>query len=160
MSADPSDHCVHAVDHVKKLPDADRAAEILQEIKRHADPLLRARGWRVKRLYEICCCTSGGRNLGVGGFCCPAGDGVTSLRIAIRLRQPRSHELHTFEHCMKVMIHEMSHIVHGNHSSDFYRLMEKQQSSKLELLKVAAEANRNSGDVHSGYPSVYAKSVA
>ena len=43
---------------------------------------------------------------------------------------------------------------------DFYRLMEKQQSSKLELLKVAAEANRNSGDVHSRYPSVYAKSVA
>ena len=32
------------------------------------------------KLYEICCCTSGGKNLGVGGFCCAAGDKVTSPR--------------------------------------------------------------------------------
>ena len=120
-----SDHCVHQVDHIKKLPDANKAAELLQEIKRHADPLLRARGWRVKKLYEICCCTSGGKNVGVGGFCVPAGDGVTSHRIALRLRQPRSHELHSFEHCMQVMLHEMSHIAHGNHSAQFYQMMEE-----------------------------------
>jgi len=120
-----SDHCVHQVDHIKKLPDANKAAELLQEIKRHADPLLRARGWRVNKLYEICCCTSGGKNVGVGGFCVPAGDGITSHRIALRLRQPRSHELHSFEHCMKVMLHEMSHIVHGNHSAQFYQMMEE-----------------------------------
>ena len=120
-----SDHCVHQVDHIKKLPDANQAAELLQEIKRHADPLLRARGWRVKKLYEICCCTSGGKNVGVGGFCVPAGDGVTSHRIALRLRQPRSHELHSFEHCMQVMLHEMSHIAHGNHSAQFYQMMEE-----------------------------------
>ena len=120
-----SDHCVHQVDHIKKLPDANKAAELLQEIKRHADPLLRARGWRVKKLYEICCCTSGGKNVGVGGFCVPAGDGVTSQRIALRLRQPRSHELHSFEHCMQVMLHEMSHIAHGNHSAQFYQMMEE-----------------------------------
>ena len=70
------------------------------------NPLLKARGWRVLKLYEICCCTAGGRNLGVGGFCCPAGDGVTSLRIALRLREPKSHELHDFDHAMRVLIHE------------------------------------------------------
>ena len=83
-------------DCVKKLPDADKALEMLHEVKRHADALLKARGWRVKRLYEICCCTSGGRNTGVGGFCVPSGDGQTSLRIALRLRAPKSHELYPF----------------------------------------------------------------
>ena len=55
----------------------------------------------------------------------PAGDGVTSQRIALRLRRPRSHELHSFEHCMQVMLHEMSHIAHGNHSAQFYQMMEE-----------------------------------
>ena len=83
-----ADHCVHAIDHVKKLPDADKARAMLEECARHIRPLLQARGWRVLKLYEICCCTAGGKNLGVGGFCCPAGDKVTSLRIALRLRTP------------------------------------------------------------------------
>jgi hypothetical protein len=110
------------LDHVKKLPDADRALAMLQELKRHCDPILRARGWRVLKLYEICCCTAGGKNLGVGGFCCPRGDGQTSERIALRLRAPRSHELHSFDHAMRVLIHEISHIVHGNHSASFYQV--------------------------------------
>lgn len=119
-----TDHSVHKIDHIKKLPEADKALKMLEEIKRHADPLLQARGWRVLKLYEICCCSAGGKNTRIGGFCCPAGDGKTSLRIALRLRQPKSHELHSFDHCMRVMIHEMSHIMHGNHSAQFYQLME------------------------------------
>ena len=102
---------VMACDHIQKLPDADRAAAILAEVKRHAEPILAARGWRVKRLYEMCCCTSGGKNLSVGGFCVPAGDKRTSQRIALRLREPNSHVLYEFEHVMRVMIHELSHIV-------------------------------------------------
>ena len=117
--------CVHAIDHIKKLPDADRALEMMQELKRHIDPLLKARGWKVLRCYEICCCTSGGKNLGVGGFCVPAGDKVTSLRIALRLREPKTHQLHDFDHAMRILLHEVSHIVHGNHSASFYELMEE-----------------------------------
>ena len=126
------DHCVHAIDHIKKLPDADKARALLEELARHVKPILQARGWRVLKLYEICCCTSGGKNLGVGGFCCAAGDKVTSLRIALRLRTPGhgasadewgAHTLRDFDHCMKILIHEISHIVHGNHSAHFYQLM-------------------------------------
>ena len=130
---DPTDdHCVHCVDHIKKLPDADKAQKLLEEMARHINPLLKARGWRVLKLYEICCCTAGGKNLGVGGFCCPAGDKVTSRRIAIRLRTPGrgpdadqwgAHSLRDFDHCMRILIHEISHIVHGNHSAAFYELM-------------------------------------
>ena len=81
--------CVHALDHISRLPDADKARQQLEELKRHIDPILRARGLRVLKCYEICCCTSGGKNLSVGGFCSPAGDKRTSLCIALRLRQPR-----------------------------------------------------------------------
>ena len=131
-------------DCVKKLPDADKALEMLHEVKRHADALLKARGWRVKRLYEICCCTSGGRNTGVGGFCVPAGDGQTSLRIALRLRAPKSHELYPFDHNMRVMLHEMAHIVHGNHSAQFYQQMDelsKQYETLLAKGQVLDEKN-------------------
>ena len=131
-------------DCVKKLPDADKALEMLHEVKLHADALLKARGWRVKRLYEICCCTSGGRNTGVGGFCVPAGDGQTSLRIALRLRAPKSHELYPFDHNMRVMLHEMAHIVHGNHSAQFYQQMDelsKQYETLLAKGQVLDEKN-------------------
>ena len=100
--------------HIKKLPNSEKAEELLQELKRHCTPVLTARGWRVHKLYEICCCSPGGKNTGVAGFCVPAGDGITSLRIALRLRRPRSHEFNTFEHVMRVLIHEISHIVHGS----------------------------------------------
>jgi uncharacterized membrane protein YgcG len=114
---------VAACDHIKKLPDADRAAAMLQELKRHAEPILFARGWRVTRLYEMCCCTAGGKNLSVGGFCVPKGDSITAHRIALRLREPTSHVLYDFDRCMSVLLHELSHIVHGNHSASFYQLM-------------------------------------
>ena len=35
-----SDHCVHQVDHIKKLPDANQAAELLQEIKSNNSRLI------------------------------------------------------------------------------------------------------------------------
>lgn len=116
---------IDRVDCIKKLPDADRALAMLEELKRHCEPILRARGWRVLRLYEICCCTAGGKNLGVGGFCCPRGDKATSQRIALRLRTPRTHELCDLDHAMRILIHELAHIVHGNHSASFYGLMEE-----------------------------------
>jgi hypothetical protein len=111
---------VHKLDHISRLPDADKAKQQLEELKRHIDPILRARGLRVLKCYEICCCTSGGKNLSVGGFCSPAGDKRTSLRIALRLRQPHTHVLNDFDHSMRILIHEVSHIIHSNHSASFY----------------------------------------
>ena len=122
--------------HVKKLPSAERAAELLEELARHVQPVLKARGWKVLKLDEICCCTRGrlDKNLSVGGFCMPAGDGCTSNRIALRLRQPKTHELHPFDHLMRVLVHEITHIVHGPHSAAFYKLMGELQTQYEELL--------------------------
>ena len=44
------DCCVHAIDHVKKLPDAEKARALLEECARHIKPLLVARGFRVLKV--------------------------------------------------------------------------------------------------------------
>ena len=117
---------VWKVQEIERLPDSDKARAMLLEVKTHADALLKARGWRVKNLIEICCCErkNMGTKLGVGGWCRSDGTGRGAATIALRLRRPKSHDLYPFEHNLAVMIHEMSHIVHGNHSANFYALMD------------------------------------
>lgn len=128
-----SQNNVWEVRHVSKLPDNGKALAMLRELKLHIDPLLKARGFRVKRLYEICCCTSGGGNLRVGGFCCPAGDKRTSLRIALRLRHPHSHVLKPFETMLRILIHEVTHILHSEHSANFYAAMDELGRQYLQI---------------------------
>ena len=41
---------IGTVSHIAKLPDAAQALEMLHELKRHAEPILKARGWRVHKL--------------------------------------------------------------------------------------------------------------
>jgi len=79
----------------------------------------------VRSWHQMCCCTAGGRDTRVSGFCVAAGDGSRALRIALRLRSPRTHKLQRFETVMRVLLHEMAHIVHSNHSAHFYELMEE-----------------------------------
>ena len=76
------------VREVKSIDDAAEARKVLLELKRHCDPLCQARGWRVERLVEMCCCTRDGKNLGVAGYCQSRGDKRTALKIAVRLRAP------------------------------------------------------------------------
>ena len=119
------DNTVWKVEEIKKIPNSDEARKLLLRVKEHADNVLKARGWKVKRLIEICCCErkNMGTNLGVGGWCRGDGPGAAHT-IALRLRRPRSHEFVSFEHCLKVMWQEMAHIVHGNHSAAFYQEMD------------------------------------
>ena len=61
-----------------------------------------------------------------------------------RLRAPKSHELYPFDHNMRVMLHEMAHIVHGNHSAQFYQQMDelsKQYETLLAKGQVLDEKN-------------------
>ena len=148
------DNTVWRVEEIKKIPNSDEARKLLLRVKEHADNVLKARGWKVKRLIEICCCErkNMGTNLGVGGWCRGDGPGAAHT-IALRLRRPRSHEFVSFEHCLKVMWHEMAHIVHGNHSAAFYQEMDdiarhyeliksKGQESKREQKAAAAAADK------------------
>ena len=51
----------------------------------------------------------------------PAGHNV-SRGIYIRLRRYESHDFISYDEIAGVMAHEMSHIVHGNHSAEFYEV--------------------------------------
>lgn len=139
---------VHAVAHLKGLPDEDKAHALLQEVKRHSDPMLQARGFSVLKLEEICCCgpaRSRRHPPQLLGFCVPVGDGATARRIALRIRRPKSrgHEVRPLEEVMDTMLHEIAHIAHGAHSAQFYAFLDElthQYSMYLEKGQVCDAA--------------------
>lgn len=103
---------------------------MLTELQREFAPLLRVRGWVVDELVEMCCCSERGggvkRSSSIHGMCHCAARGRRASRIEIRLREPRDHaQFMDYEnYIVGTMCHELAHIVHGNHSADFYKLME------------------------------------
>jgi len=112
-----------------KVDGADEALKVLQQLKREFAPLLRKRGWTVLKLQEMCCCAKGGgiaRSPNILGMCHTTGRGSQAIKIEIRVREPGSHSLKDYEYeVVSTMCHELSHIVHGNHSAEFYKLMEE-----------------------------------
>lgn len=131
--------CVLAVEHAATLPSADAALDMLQQIRRHAEPVLKARGWRVNRLVEMCCCKvapESGKPPNVAGWCRPKGDKQTSLTIALRLRTTKSkgHNLLPFESLFETMLHEISHIMLSKHTQKFFQLMDTLKGEWEDLL--------------------------
>eukprot|EP00438_Fugacium_kawagutii_P033734 Skav220014 [mRNA] locus=scaffold947:329536:330591:+ [translate_table: standard] len=143
---------VHAVHHASALPDASSALALLERVKRNAEALLRARGWSVLSLVELCCCKVAPEKTAghVEGWCIPAGDCKTAERIAIRLRTPKGkgHHVLDFESVFGTMLHELAHIVHSKHTPAFYQLMDELQNQWERL-----EASGQVLDEH-GFPTV------
>ena len=93
----------------------DRAREFLERLVKVTSPVLRRRGWRVGQLKEFY----------------PSSPGLLGLNknhgecIMIRLRRPGDEtqffEWHTI---MGTMVHEITHNQIGNHSAEFYELMD------------------------------------
>eukprot|EP00434_Breviolum_minutum_P017353 symbB.v1.2.015320.t1/scaffold1138.1/size205980/19 len=131
---------VHALHYATALPDASSARVLLERVKRNAEALLRARGWSVLSLAELCCCKVAPEKTAahVAGWCIPAGDCKTAQRIAIRLRTPKGkgHSLLDFESVFGTMLHELAHIVHSKHTPAFYQLMDELQD-EWERLEAA-----------------------
>jgi len=120
---------VRELAHNQRSEDATRALELLQQLQREFAPLLRNRGWTVHKLQEMCCCSNGGgkkRESGILGMCHSSGNKTTAMIIEIRLREPTGHSFKDFEYeLVGTMCHELSHIIYGPHSADFYALMEE-----------------------------------
>ena len=84
------------------------ARTLLALIAHHVNPILRARGWRVKRLMEsasttfIGCCTGNGRY--------DADAASTNIQLNLRM-QPNKHctVFRTFSQLLSVMLHEITH---------------------------------------------------
>ena len=142
--------------HIPNLTSADVCAATLKRVLDEFGPIIQKRGYRVLSVSEMCCCGDGldydkkrrGRKLrkqsnNVLGynstrFFGGRRGGSKTHTIHLRLRDPRNHNrLYPWEDVAGTMAHELSHCVHQNHGSGFYKLME-------ELLEEHATMQANS----------------
>ena len=143
-----SDCRVHSIRHAATLPASDVALRLLERVQRNAEAVLRARGWRVLELVELCCCKVAPEQKpgSVAGWCMPAGDAKTATRIALRLRAPKGqgHKILPFEEVFGTMLHELAHIIHLKHTAAFYELMDD-LSKQWEQLQATGHVLDESG---------------
>lgn len=115
------------------------ALQLLERVRRNAQPLLRAHGWIVQELVELCCCSAAPESAQAGTSCwCLATSEGTALRIALRLRNPKTHELLQFEQVFGAMLHAMCHIRHGQHSAQFHLLQDRLHGQWERLMAAGA----------------------
>lgn len=122
----------------------DIARSLLARVARHINPILRDRGWRVKRLIEsaspsfLGCCVTNGRD----------DADAASANIQLNLRQEPSKycpQFRTFSQVLNVMLHEITHISIGLediHPPAFWELLDEikqQYQEKLSNGEVATE---------------------
>ena len=143
-----SDCRVHSIRHAATLPESDVALRLLEQVQRNAEAVLRARGWCVLELVELCCCKVAPEQKpgSVAGWCIPAGDAKTATRIALRLRAPKGqgHRIMPFEEVFGTMLHELTHIIHLKHTAAFYELMDE-LSKQWEQLQATGRILDESG---------------
>ena len=108
--------CIGELRVLENQPESKRASELMKEIAVWVEPIMKKRSWFVPLFVE---CNFGSPN--VLGMNHNGGS-----KIEIRLRRP--HDKLSFfelESLIDTMLHELSHIVHHNHSAAFYDLWEE-----------------------------------
>ena len=128
--------CVWSVEvfEVGHRPDVARC--LLARVARHVNPILRDRGWRVKRLIEsassswVGLCTTNGRN--------DADACSTNIQLNLRVK-PSKHckQFRPFRQILAVMLHEITHTSIGLediHPPAFYELLEEIKGQYYEKL--------------------------
>lgn len=100
--------CVWSVEVYEDGYRPEVARALLAQVARHVNPVLRDRGWRVKRLIEststqwIGCCTGNGRS--------DADAASTNIQLNLRVN-PSKHcrTFRSFAQILAVMLHEITH---------------------------------------------------
>ncbi|BEJ13840.1 hypothetical protein CspHIS471_0310140 [Cutaneotrichosporon sp. HIS471] len=112
--------------HLPGRPKASEATPILEKIASQVKPIMKKRGWKV----------------GVLGEFFPANPSLLGIninhgqRINLRLRPPDSPSgFYDFEHLVLVMLHELTHIVHGPHDASFYKLLAELEEEYYDLKR-------------------------
>ncbi|PKA66286.1 hypothetical protein AXF42_Ash006983 [Apostasia shenzhenica] len=99
-----------------KKPGEGEARQMLDRIAKQVQPIMRRRKWRVKLLSEFCPANPAllGLNIGAG------------VEVKLRLRKPNSDwDFFPFEQVLDTMLHELCHIEHGPHDTQFYKLWDE-----------------------------------
>lgn len=150
--------CVWSVEEYADGYRPDVARTLLATVARHVNPILRDRGWRVKRLIEseskkwIGLCTGNGR----------ADADAASVNIQLNLRvEPSRHcrQFRPFRSILAVMLHEITHTSIGLediHPPAFYELLDEikaQYREKLEAGEVDAEPDEYGTTEHGTFVS-------
>jgi len=137
--------CVWGVEVYEDGYRPDVARTLLANVARHVNPILRDRGWRVKRLIEsassswIGLCTANGRT--------DADAASTNIQLNLRV-QPDKHctQFRSFHQILAVMLHEITHTSIGLediHPPAFWELLDvikgeyktKLQAGEVDLEK-------------------------
>ena len=143
------------------LQKSDDATEQLRRISREFMPIIRKRGFHIRSISEMCCCSNGLEyELGGNRRCVKAGEdiggneantvagyngklldrhGRTEHVIHLRLRKPENHGAFLpVEEIVDTMVHELAHCVYEDHGPQFWALMEDiatERAAVLERLK-------------------------
>jgi len=138
--------CVWSVEVYEDGYRPDFARTLLATVARHVNPILRDRGWRVKRLIEsastqwIGLCTTNGRS--------DADAASTNIQLNLRVRPDRHcKQFRTFHQILAVMLHEITHTSIGLediHPPAFYELLDQikvEYREKLAAGEVDLEAD-------------------
>ncbi|TYJ58885.1 hypothetical protein B9479_000317 [Cryptococcus floricola] len=119
-------------EHLPNRPKSDQARPLLEKIASQVKPIMSKRGWKVGTLAEFL----------------PADPSLLGIntdrgqRINLRLRPPGAEDtFYEYDQLVLVMLHELTHIVHGPHAVPFYNLLKE-----LEEEYYALKTKGYSGD--------------
>jgi len=134
--------------HISTLNNDNIAKTLLERVVAEFLPILRRRGYNVRTISEMCCCSDGldsicrrkgGRRMGnnVWGYNQTiTGRGRKYHEIHVRLRQPTAHNecFLPYEDVAGTLAHELAHCERGPHDKQFFSIMESILDEHAELL--------------------------
>lgn len=110
---------------VLKLSRESEAKEILQNVAKQVQHIMRKRKWKVKLLSEFCPSNPSlmGQNIGGGA------------EVKLRLRRPNNElDFFPYNQILDTMLHELCHNEYGPHNSQFYNLLDEIRKDCEELM--------------------------
>ncbi|KAL3343971.1 hypothetical protein AABB24_027480 [Solanum stoloniferum] len=115
---------VWEVKPLKKVRD-DEAREILENVAKQVQPIMRKRKWKVKVLSEFCPANPSLLGLNIGG----------GAEVKIRLRRPNNEwDFYPYGQILDTMLHELCHNEYVPHNADFYNLLDEIRKECEELM--------------------------
>ncbi|PHT47114.1 hypothetical protein CQW23_11322 [Capsicum baccatum] len=115
---------VWEVKPLKKVRD-DEAREILENVAKQVQPIMRKRKWKVKVLSEFCPANPSLLGLNIGG----------GAEVKLRLRRPNNEwDFFPYVQILDTMLHELCHNEYGPHNADFYNLLDEIRKECEDLM--------------------------